>query len=86
MTKYWLLSYPRTNTEISVSQNLIGGKSTNAYERLFKEKLSLGDKLVMAVTGEGKIRGIFQFLMITNTIKLPSGLLSKEKHILIAVQ
>ena len=39
MVKYWLLSIPCGNIEIAVSSKLIGGKSTNAYERFFKERL-----------------------------------------------
>jgi hypothetical protein len=43
--------------EISISRNLIGGKTTNAYENRFKNQLSIGDKLVLIITGERKIRG-----------------------------
>lgn len=57
MARYWFLSYPRQNVETSIANKLIGGRTTKAYERLFKDKLSKGDKLVLAITREGKIRG-----------------------------
>lgn len=56
MVKYWLLTYPRGNLEITLAKGLIGGKSTEAYKRLFKEQLSVGDFLVLYVVGEGKIK------------------------------
>jgi hypothetical protein len=39
MAKYWLLSIPCGNIEITISSKLIGGKSSNVYERFFKENL-----------------------------------------------
>lgn len=43
--------------EIALAKRLIGGKSTEAYRRLFSEKLSMRDLLVLYIVGEGKIKG-----------------------------
>jgi len=56
MTKYWLLSYPRGNIEISVSNRLIGGKETRSYERRYKE-LKFNDLMVLYVSKDKTIKG-----------------------------
>lgn len=57
MVKYWLLSYPRTNMEISIRESVIGGKNTSGYERLYKSRIEKGDKIVLYISGDGKIKG-----------------------------
>lgn len=57
MVNYWLLSYPRTNMEITIREKMIGGKTTPSYEKLFKMRIDRGDKIVLYISGVGKIKG-----------------------------
>ena len=57
MVNYWLLSYPRTNMEITIRQKLIGGKNTPSYERLYKTRIQQGDKIVLYISSDRKIKG-----------------------------
>ncbi len=58
MVQYWLLSYPPGNTSISIKENLIGGRNQSGYEKLFKYKLNIGDKLILYVHRQKIIKGI----------------------------
>jgi len=40
-----------------LARKLIGGRSTEAYRRLYQSGLSKGDYIVLHITGEGKIKG-----------------------------
>lgn len=57
MVQYWILSYPRVNMKITIKRKLIGGNRNPTYERLYKEKLKIGDKIILYISKEYKIKG-----------------------------
>jgi len=42
---------------ITIEKKLIGGRKNPAYERLYKERIKKGDKIVLYISKEGKIKG-----------------------------
>jgi len=57
MGKYWLLSYPKEKMLISIDQKIIGGKDTTIYQNIYKDKLSLNDKIILFISKEGAVKG-----------------------------
>jgi len=57
MIKYWLLSYPRDNMEITIKEKIIGGKNSKSYEKRYRDDIDIGDKIVLYISKDRKIKG-----------------------------
>ena len=57
MVKFWLLTYPRQNLEISLAKKLLGDRNRDNYRFVYQDVLSEGHLVVRHVTGEGKVKG-----------------------------
>ena len=59
MVQYWVLSYPRGNMEISIKEELIGGRKRQpGYEKRYSLDLNLGDRLILYIQREYLVKGV----------------------------
>lgn len=58
MVQYWILSYPRENMEISIKEELIGGRARQrGYEKRYSLDLNIGDRLILYIQREYIVKG-----------------------------